>query len=225
MGLTSTIAEFAPGIPRRRSHSPGVVRPSRGARSLRGMVRRAGPGATGAVAAGVFLGGAWLARRAGVTAAEARFFRAVNTLPKRAFVPVWAAMQVGSLGGAMAASAAVWLLGDARVGRRMAAVGSLTWLGAKAVKPLVRRGRPAAVVDVARVLGREQTGLGYPSGHAAVSAALAAVAAPHVPPRWRGPLWTAALLVGPARMYVGAHLPLDVAGGVALGLAVGTVAR
>ena len=188
------------------------------------MRRASGTGAVPVMAAGVFLGGAWVARRSGITDTEARFFRLVNTLPREAFVPVWAGMQVGSLGGALAASGLVWLAGDARLGRRMAVAGSLTWLGAKAVKPFVRRGRPASVVDVARVLGREQTGLGYPSGHAAVSAALAAVAAPRVPRRWRAPLWAAALLVGPARIYVGAHLPLDVAGGVALGLAVGTAA-
>ncbi len=180
---------------------------------------------TAAVAAGAFLGGAWLARRATITGAEARCFRALNGLPAGAYLPVWTVMQLGSLGGALTASAAVGITGNRCAGRRMAAVGTLTWLGAKAVKPMIRRGRPAAVVELARVLGREQTGLGYPSGHAAVATALAAVASPRVPARWRVPMWLTALLVGPARMYVGAHLPLDVAGGIALGLAVGTLAR
>lgn len=186
----------------------------------RDSIRRRTP----AVAGGAFLAGAWLARRFGITRAEALCFGAVNGLSRRAFVPVWTLMQVGSLGGALATSAVAGVLGDRRVGRRMAVVSSLTWLAAKLVKPFARRGRPAAVVEVARVLGREQGGLGYPSGHAAVASALAAVAAPNLP-GWRVPVWAAALLVGPARVYVGAHLPLDVAGGIALGVAMGMATR
>ncbi|HSJ44834.1 MAG TPA: phosphatase PAP2 family protein [Euzebyales bacterium] len=101
----------------------------------------------------------------------------------------------------------------------MATVGSLSWLGSKAIKPFAKRGRPALVVEVARVLGREQAGLGYPSGHAGVAVAMAAALAPHVGPLARAPLGLGALGIGASRIYVGAHMPLDVAGGAALGLA------
>jgi glycosyltransferase 2 family protein len=173
----------------------------------------------------VFVGGAWAARRPGVTHVEARCFEAVNRLSHRAFVPVWTVMQLGSLGGALATGAAVRAVGRRRLATQVAAVGSVTWLGAKAVKPFVRRGRPALTVEDARVLGRAQSGLGYPSGHAAVTAAMAAVASPHLPRRWRTGAWLTALAVGGARVYVGAHLPLDVVGGTALGLAIGTAGR
>ncbi|HVM01106.1 MAG TPA: phosphatase PAP2 family protein, partial [Acidimicrobiales bacterium] len=155
--------------------------------------------------------------------AELRCFAVLNGLPCRGFAPVWVLMQAGSLGGALLVSAAVRVGVDRRLGARMALVGSVTWLGAKAVKPLVRRGRPPEVVAVARILGREQTGLGYPSGHAAVAASLAAVAAPWLPARWRAGVWVPALLVGPARAYVGAHLPLDVLGGIAFGMLTGAL--
>ena len=74
------------------------------------------------------------------------------------------------------------------------------------------------VVDSARVLGRASTGLGYPSGHAAIAVAMASAASPLVPRRVRPALWSVAIGVGVSRIYVGAHMPLDVAGGVALGI-------
>ena len=171
----------------------------------------------------MFVAGASLARRPDISTVELRCFNLVNRLPKRAFIPAWLLMQGGSLGGALIVSAAARRV-DRRLGNRMAIVSSVTWMGAKALKPFIRRGRPLAVVEAARVLGREQTGLGYPTGHAAVAASLAAVAAPGLPGRWRAGVWGPALLVGPARMYVGAHLPLDVFGGIAFGILTGALA-
>lgn len=179
-----------------------------------------------ALGLGAVAAGAVEARRTdGLRAAESRWFARVNGLSDRGFAPVWAFMQLGSLGGAVATGAAVAATGRPALGRRLAAVGSLAWAGSKAVKPFAARGRPATVVAAARVLGREQAGLGYPSGHAGVSMAMALAAAPHVGRRWRWPLRLGALGVGAARVYVGAHLPLDVAGGVALGVATERAAR
>jgi undecaprenyl-diphosphatase len=173
----------------------------------------------------VFVGGALAVRRPGVTRTELRCFQVLNGLPHRGYHAIWLPMQLGSLGGPLAVGAAAAARGQRRLGTRTAVVGAVTWIAAKAVKPLVRRGRPAVAVPAARVLGQEQEGLGYPSGHAAVSAATAAVLVPHLPRRWRRPAWALALAVGPMRAYVGAHLPLDVVGGIALGLAIGTAAR
>lgn len=166
----------------------------------------------------VVLAGARAARDGAFRDAESRLFARVNAVSDRVFVPVWAAMQVGSLGGSIAIGAGIAASGRHRLGGRVAVVGATAWLGAKAVKPLAGRGRPAAVVERARVLGRTQTGLGYPSGHAAVAVAMAAAASPHIPHRWRPVLWSAAIGAGVSRIYVGAHMPLDVAGGGLLGL-------
>ncbi|HEX6420295.1 MAG TPA: phosphatase PAP2 family protein [Acidimicrobiales bacterium] len=172
-----------------------------------------------------FAGVGAIVRRRGTTAAELRCFALVNGLSHRAHVLVWLPMQLGSLGGPLAVGAALRAAGRPRLGARVAAVGAFTWVAARAVKPLVRRPRPAHDIPATRVLGAAQAGLGYPSGHAAVAAATVAVAAPHLPRRWRPAAWATALAVGPMRAYVGAHLPLDVAGGIALGLAIGTAAR
>jgi membrane-associated phospholipid phosphatase len=178
---------------------------------------------TGSLA--VFAGGAIVARRAGVTRVEQLWFTRLNGLSHRGYGAAWPPMQLGSLGGPLAVGAALALAGERRSGARVAAVGAFTWAAAKAVKPLVRRGRPAHTVDVARVLGRTQAGLGYPSGHAAVAAATAALVAPRLPRPWAAVAWVWGLAVGPMRTYVGAHLPLDVVGGAALGIAIGTAAR
>ena len=95
---------------------------------------------------------------------------------------------------------------------------------AKGVKRLVKRERPSSLLPAVRL--REQaSGLGYLSGHSAVAFGLAAALAPSVPRSSRGAIYAAATLVAFGRMYSGAHLPLDVAGGVGLGLLAGIVAR
>ena len=83
----------------------------------------------------------------------------------------------------------------------------------------MRRPRPAAFLPDVRGRGRDAAGLGYLSGHAAVAAALGAAALPRLGPAGRALTLTAIPLVGLTRLYVGAHLPLDIAGGAALGLA------
>jgi glycosyltransferase 2 family protein len=172
-----------------------------------------------AVAAGAAGLGAWEARRGELRAAEARWFSGVNGISERWLAPAWLVMQAGSLGGAVGIGSAVAASGHRDLGRRLALVGSLAWTGSKLVKPIAQRGRPSSVVDAARILGRAQTGLGYPSGHAAVAVAMASAAASQVPRAWKAPAWSAVAVVAAARIYVGAHLPLDVAGGAALGLA------
>lgn len=46
-----------------------------------------------------------------------------------------------------------------------------------------------------------------------------------MPGRWQIPLWTIVALVGIARIFVGAHLPLDVVGGMLLGGIIGAAVR
>src|SRR5205085_8882867 len=86
---------------------------------------------------------------------------------------------------------------------------------------LVGRARPATLLGAAVLRGAPGTGVGFPSGHAAVAAALATAAGPYLGRRTRRILWAGVAIVGVARIYVGAHLPIDVVGGAALGWAVG----
>ena len=165
------------------------------------------------------------ARRGTVGGSEARVFHAINRLPAGLHPPVWAVMQAGSLAGVGVAGAAAFAGGQRELGGRLAAAGTVTWGLAKVVKHAVRRGRPSTTLETWRELGRPQSGLGYPSGHAAVAATLATVALPEIAPRWRPVVLASALVPGLSRIYVGAHLPLDVAGGLGLGYAIGVLGR
>ena len=151
---------------------------------------------------------------------EAAAFRAVNGLPGRLYPPAWAVMQLGTLGAAPAAASAAWLAGDRELAGRLLAGGTSTWALSKVFKQMVRRpGRPTLLPGT-HVRGREAAGLGYLSGHAGVAVALAAAAFPHLGKAGRALALSAAPVVGLTRIYVGAHLPLDVAGGAALGFIV-----
>ena len=154
-----------------------------------------------------------------VGAAEARAFRAVNGLPDALYPPAWVVMQLGAFGAVPAAAAAAWRAGDGELAGRLLLGGTSAWAVAKLVKQVVRRPRPTDLLPGIRSHGRDAAGLGYLSGHAAVAVALGAAALPRLGPAARALTLTAIPLVGLTRLYVGAHLPLDIAGGAALGLA------
>jgi undecaprenyl-diphosphatase len=158
------------------------------------------------------------ARRDHVGPAEAAVFRAVNALPGWLYPPAWVVMQLGALGAAPAAAGAAWLAGDRELAGRMLAGGTSAWALSKVVKRVVQRPRPAILLAGTRRRGREAAGLGYLSGHAGVAVALGAAAFPRLGPGGRALTLGAVPVVGVSRIYVGAHLPLDVAGGAALGL-------
>lgn len=179
-----------------------------------------------AVAGGglVFVASGIAARRGTVGSWETRVFQAVNGLPEAIHAPVWVVMQTGSLGGVFAAGATATAVGRRDLGTRLVVVGSSSWVAAKGLKHFVQRGRPSATLEACRTLGRPQSGLGYPSGHAMVAATMAALAGAEGRGLVPALLSVVAVLAGLGRVYVGAHLPLDVVGGLALGGAVGVAA-
>jgi membrane-associated phospholipid phosphatase len=166
-----------------------------------------------------------LARRGGVDPLETRAFRACNRAPDLIATPAWLLMQSGSLAAVPVTSGCLALRRRPSQALAAAVAGTAVWAGVKAVKPFVGRGRPAdelAGGDAPVVVrGSAQRGLGYPSGHAAVALTLGLVAASRSR-RTAGAAVALAAMTGMTRMYVGAHLPLDVVGGLAIGALGGT---
>jgi undecaprenyl-diphosphatase len=97
------------------------------------------------------------------------------------------------------------------------------YLLAKVVKEITERARPMELLGDAVAHGPTQTGAGFPSGHAAVAGALAFAAVGYLSRRWIIASFALAAIVLFGRIYVGAHLPLDVVGGFALGAAAAAI--
>lgn len=164
-------------------------------------------------------------RRNRIGRREERCFVAVNRLPDLLHRPAWVVMQLGALGAAPVTAAVAVVAGRRRLAVRLATNGLSAWVLAKLVKQVIRRGRPSTVMTEVRHRGPESTGLGYLSGHAAVSTALVLAAMPHLDRRIRWLAVAAAPIVGLSRIFVGAHLPLDVVGGASLGMLVDGASR
>jgi membrane-associated phospholipid phosphatase len=93
-----------------------------------------------------------------------------------------------------------------------------------AAKIVVQRDRPAETLPDVILRGKAAAhGLSFPSGHAMVIFAIAALAAPYFKGWWKALPWALAAAVSLSRLYLGAHFPLDVIAGAGLGLFTGGV--
>ena len=160
-----------------------------------------------------------------VSSWETTVFRRINDLPDAFWAFLRVPMQLGSVAGSLAVVAVTLLVTRDRRLALAALVGSqAAYWSARAVKEIVGRGRPAALLPGVH-LHEAVSGFGYVSAHTAVAFALAAAIAPSFPRPARVAAVVLAGLVGFARISGGAHLPLDVVGGAGLGLVCGTAAR
>jgi undecaprenyl-diphosphatase len=89
------------------------------------------------------------------------------------------------------------------------------------IKHTVHRERPGRTEVDPILRGVPQEGSSFPSGHAVVAFTLAALLTPYLPRRWVPVLWLFAVLNATARVYLGAHNPLDVVCGAGAGLFLG----
>lgn len=149
---------------------------------------------------------------------ERTIFNALNGLPDALRAPMWVLQIFGSLAFVVLLSLAALAAGRTRLGGALA-VGvplklAIEWWVIKAV---VERERPFATVPDAIIRDVNTSPLGFPSGHAILALALAGLLAPYL--NWRGKVvvYTLAVLNCVARVYLGAHNPLDVVAGAAVG--------
>lgn len=188
------------------------------------MSRRSGTRAVIGVAAAVVACALALLAASGPPANwELRSFRTINELPSWLYVVLWPLMQYGQLAAIPLVTTLTWLAKRRRLAAGLGTAALAGYILAKVAKQVVGRGRPGAFLD--GVIEREIFGegsLGYPSGHAVVAATFTTALLPAVrrPYRIALVLLTLAVLFG--RVYIGAHLALDVLGGAAIGVALGT---
>jgi membrane-associated phospholipid phosphatase len=160
-----------------------------------------------------------------ISEAERRVFRWVNDLPDALYWPTAVVMQAGNVVAVLFVSLLALAFRRYRLAIGLAVAGLGAYLFAKAVKDVVQRGRPGDLLEHLHQRGGHVSGFGYVSGHAAVAFAVVTVATMWLGPRARIVVWAMAVAVAFARVYVGAHLPLDVVGGAAVGVACGAAVR
>jgi membrane-associated phospholipid phosphatase len=162
---------------------------------------------------------AFFARR-GVYAWEVIVFSAINDLPGNLGRILWVFNQYGTAVTIPIATVVALIFRRWILALSLAVSGVGVYVLAKVIKEFVERGRPAGLLE--GVVERETFGpesLGFPSGHAAVAWVITLLIAPYVERGWQMAALLLAVVVPVIRMYVGAHLPLDLIGGAALGVA------
>lgn len=152
---------------------------------------------------------------------EKSLFTTVYNMPESLRLP---ALMVTQLGSAWVLIAVVGLLlvvkWKPQPALEVLGAGLLAYVLAELVKLLVDRPRPTHLIE--GIVQREVPilDLGFPSGHVALATAVSLTLLPYLPRGWK---WLPVAwigLVGWSRMYLGVHAPLDILGGLILGILV-----
>ena len=151
---------------------------------------------------------------------ERAAFHAVNGLPDWLYRPMLAFQYLGVLAMPLVVAAGALVFRRWRLAAALVLVVPLKLATERLVKLLVQRERPGTTVADAILRGVHPAGLSFVSGHAIITFAIAGLLALVLPRRWGIVAFVLAILNAVARVYLGAHNPLDVVGGAAVGLAI-----
>jgi membrane-associated phospholipid phosphatase len=151
---------------------------------------------------------------------ERALFHAVNGLPAWLYRPMLAFQYLGVLAMPLVVAAGALMFRRWRLAGALVLVVPLKLGLERVVKLLVERERPGTTVPDAILRGVHPAGLSFVSGHAIITFAIAGLLALTLSRRWAVVGFVLASLNAVARVYLGAHNPLDVVGGAAVGLAI-----
>ena len=170
-----------------------------------------------------------LARDGEVSAPEAWLFHRINDLPELLYRPMWLLQFAGLLLTPLLPLVVALTTRRWRLAAALALLVPLKLVAERAVlKRLVVRRRPATSIcdrDLSCLHLRGDVPIGtqsFPSGHAVVVWGMVWLLLPYLPRRWMKFI-AVALGIGVmvARVYLGAHNPLDVVAGAGLGVMIG----
>ena len=92
------------------------------------------------------------------------------------------------------------------------------------MKHFIDRARPAGLIEEVHLRWYD-SGSGFPSGHVTVMTIIMLTILPYLPVKWRFVVPLAIVLMMISRVYLGLHAPLDVVGGLAVGVLVVSAIR
>jgi membrane-associated phospholipid phosphatase len=171
----------------------------------------------------VFAGCAVVAADGWVGPVERAAFHAVNGLPDWLYGPMLLFQYLGVLAMPLVVAVGALAFRRWRLAAALVLVVPLKLATERVVKLLVQRQRPGTTVPDAVLRGVHPAGLSFVSGHAIITFAIAGLLGLVLPRRWAVVAFVLASLNAVARVYLGAHNPLDVLGGAAVGLAIAAV--
>jgi membrane-associated phospholipid phosphatase len=158
-------------------------------------------------------------------AADRRLFAAVNGTDRAPAAALRVLQQAGTPWTLPLTSAGALVLGR----RRLAIAAALALPVEKALEVGIKKARPVPrPLYVQPTVLRDDApveGESFPSGHAAIAVTAAWLVAPYLPATARMPILATAVGAGLVRVSQGAHHPVDVVGGTALGCAIGSGLR
>lgn len=129
---------------------------------------------------------------------------------------------LGSLAMLYSAALTAYILDYKKLCVKLLVAGLGAYVAAGFLKEIIMRPRPFDLWSeiTAREYGR--LGFGFPSGHTALIVAVAVIFWSYAKHEQRVVLVVTAVLVAISRMILGVHMPLDLVGGLWIGLLVGT---
>jgi membrane-associated phospholipid phosphatase len=151
---------------------------------------------------------------------ERAVFDAVNRLPDWLYGPMLLFQYLGVLAMPLVVAVGALAWRRWRLAGALVLVVPLKLALERVAKLLVERERPGTTVPDAILRGVPSAGLSFTSGHAIITFAIAGLLVLVLPRRWGILAFVLATCNAVARVYLGAHNPLDVVGGAAIGLAI-----